>query len=208
LLLDAGADMHVRAKDGRDPLHYAAQDGNTEVVRTLLALGADVNTAAKYETYPLHLAASGGHAETVQVLLDAGARSDTQVRGYRAWQMAKNNGHAALARKLLQVATGVNKASAGTPVTCAEGAGPAAQGPVGKGVAGASTDLVKALGVPKEAGGESKGRKARCCEVCGAQEGLFRCNGCQKVSAPPPACARRAGCAPVLNVGTTRNFGC
>ncbi|MDB4794710.1 ankyrin repeat domain-containing protein [bacterium] len=59
LLIAEGAD--VNAKGGwREwtPLHYAALNGNKEIVELLIAKGADMNVTANEEWTPLHTTAS------------------------------------------------------------------------------------------------------------------------------------------------------
>ncbi len=54
-------------------LHSAAQDGQVDAVRLLLAHGADPNAREEGDnTYPLHWAAAGRHLDIVRALLDAG----------------------------------------------------------------------------------------------------------------------------------------
>ena len=56
------------------PLHTAAQSGDVDAVRRLLADGADPNAReAGDNTTPLHWAAAAKHVEAVRALLDAGA---------------------------------------------------------------------------------------------------------------------------------------
>ena len=71
--LDAGADVMARNEDGGTPLHYAAMNGNPEVVERLLELGADINAKDNDGYTPLHWASRRGHAEAVKLLLEHGA---------------------------------------------------------------------------------------------------------------------------------------
>ncbi len=57
----------------REQLHFAAQDGNVEDVKRLLAAGYEPNVFDDLGLTPLHYAARGGHLEVLNVLLAAGA---------------------------------------------------------------------------------------------------------------------------------------
>jgi len=73
-LLDAGADVHARNKDGAAPLHVAIGKRDRQIVRMLLDAGADVNAKrVRYILPPLHSAASAGDPEILKMLLDRGA---------------------------------------------------------------------------------------------------------------------------------------
>ncbi|MCX6877507.1 MAG: ankyrin repeat domain-containing protein [Verrucomicrobia bacterium] len=72
-LLAQGADLEATATGFR-PLHYAAQMGNSEVVKVLLEHRAAVNAAhVPLGTRPLHSAIPSGDVETIRLLLDHGA---------------------------------------------------------------------------------------------------------------------------------------
>ena len=84
-LLDAGAPVDAADSNGRQALHFAAQEGRVEVARLLLDRGADVHALATWgdtvNMTPLHFAAAGSaEAEAVvavvRALLDAGASID------------------------------------------------------------------------------------------------------------------------------------
>ena len=70
LLLDNNADVNARrTDDGATPLHVAAQNGHTEVVKLLLDNNADVNASCTDDgATPLHVAARNGHTEVVKLL--------------------------------------------------------------------------------------------------------------------------------------------
>ncbi|KDQ09057.1 hypothetical protein BOTBODRAFT_47877 [Botryobasidium botryosum FD-172 SS1] len=77
-LIDAGADVNVRDKDGNSPLHvglrYHAWDHEPSLVRRLLQAGADANSHSGNGLSPLHVAIQH-HASlpTIDLLLKAGA---------------------------------------------------------------------------------------------------------------------------------------
>ena len=62
---------------GYNPLHSAAESGQTEAVQALLDFGADLEARSYYGgKTPLHLAAQSGHLEVVQALFTNGANLD------------------------------------------------------------------------------------------------------------------------------------
>ncbi|SIT39423.1 putative ankyrin repeat harboring signal peptide protein [Paraburkholderia ribeironis] len=60
-------------KKGWAPLHYAAANGNDDIVKVLLDHSAYVDAGSPNGTTPLMMAARGGHVSTVKLLLDNGA---------------------------------------------------------------------------------------------------------------------------------------
>ena len=72
--LKQGADVNAAQGDGLTALHLAAQEGNLEIVKVLLAAKANANAKSKIGEYtPLHLAASGAHLDVTLALLAAKA---------------------------------------------------------------------------------------------------------------------------------------
>jgi len=95
-LLQAKADLHIRDREGRTPLHvasYERSDGQFEVMRTLLQAGADLHAPDKAGWTPLHCAVSNGVDEAISLLIDAGAethRKDNE--GKTAMDLAQHFG--------------------------------------------------------------------------------------------------------------------
>jgi ankyrin repeat protein len=56
LLLECGANVHIRNKNGQTPLHYASLAGCSIMVQLLLELGAGVDSRDGNHSTPLHLA--------------------------------------------------------------------------------------------------------------------------------------------------------
>ena len=73
LLLTAGANVEVRGKNGRRPLHLAASFGRVDMAQLLLARGADVDARDDWGWTPLHVTASQREAAMVKLLLEHGA---------------------------------------------------------------------------------------------------------------------------------------
>jgi ankyrin repeat protein len=70
--------VHRPNAEGFYPIHLAAEQGHSEVIRVLLRAGADVNTPhPKVQATPLQYAAMHGHLDAVRTLLAAGARVDS-----------------------------------------------------------------------------------------------------------------------------------
>lgn len=79
LLCESGAQVHANGMDSTQPIHFAAQNGHTAVVKALLKRGARVNSrGTKRNDTPLHLAAFKDHCETVEYLLKKSA--DVTIR--------------------------------------------------------------------------------------------------------------------------------
>ena len=60
LLATAGIHAKAKAIDDMTALHFAAQNGHTEVVRMLLNAGVAVNAKTRKQVTPLHLACQKG----------------------------------------------------------------------------------------------------------------------------------------------------
>jgi ankyrin repeat protein len=73
-LLNKGADVNAKDKDGKTALMAASEKGHTEIVKTLIDNGANVNAKSKIGSTALMLASLGGHTEIVQLLKKAGAK--------------------------------------------------------------------------------------------------------------------------------------
>ena len=60
---------------GWTALHYAAINGDGELVKYLIKYGADVNKPTGEGSTPLYLAQLGNHEEIVNILKQAGAKN-------------------------------------------------------------------------------------------------------------------------------------
>lgn len=73
VLLDAGARPEARETSLRQPLHWAAENGNVNAIHELVAGGADVNATAADHWRPLHFAKATGKPFAIEALLQHGA---------------------------------------------------------------------------------------------------------------------------------------
>jgi ankyrin repeat protein len=74
LLVEKGADVDARDKDGFTALMMAAWQGHAEIAKLLIDRGADVNAEANDGFTALMAAEKGGYTEIVKLLKAAGAK--------------------------------------------------------------------------------------------------------------------------------------
>jgi ankyrin repeat protein len=113
-LLERGADVHTRAKNGTNnqPLHAATAGRNVEVVRLLVARGADVNARQEGGWTALHSAAQSGDVEMARLLIAAGAEVGARAsNNQNALDLALTKGHQAMVNLLDEYAAGAHGAS-------------------------------------------------------------------------------------------------
>jgi hypothetical protein len=97
------AGLDVRDGRGVTPLVTAASQGDTALVKSLLAQGAGVNATAADGRTPLIAAAQNGRIDTVTALIAAGANLDWSWRGAgTALNVAENTGQVQMAALLLE----------------------------------------------------------------------------------------------------------
>jgi ankyrin repeat protein len=102
-ILELGADINVKDKDGETPLYGASFYGRTEIVSLLLQKGADINVKDKDGETPLYGASQDGNKEIVSMLLQKGADTDIADKNSRTplyW--ASSRGHKEIVSMLLQ----------------------------------------------------------------------------------------------------------
>lgn len=84
------------------PLHKAARDGNTNLVKVLIANHADINAKERDGRTPLHWAALNGHLDVVNLLLANGAAVDAvENDGKTPLHCAAMNDHLEIIKLLL-----------------------------------------------------------------------------------------------------------
>ena len=155
-LLEAGVgDVDARRpSDGGTPLMYASQNGHLPCAERLLRAGAAVNLQQVERTAALHYAARHGHEAIVSLLLAVkGVDVNAQrVDGVTPLMVAAFNDHTpivdALLRAKADAACRSNEDLAALDYTAREGH------------AASAASLLKAKGVKRDAGADSKGGTA------------------------------------------------
>ena len=123
-LIQGGADVEVRARDGRVPLHCAVEKGNRKATEELLRAGATIDVQDCYQQRPLHLAASTVSGATpsavLGLLLKKGAFPGIQDRyGRTPLHLAVVGGRFGVVKQLLDIPTtplDVKDADGNTPL--------------------------------------------------------------------------------------------
>ena len=72
-LIDGGADIHAKAKDGNEAIHSLIGENMLDSVKYLLSLGVDVDTHGKNNMTPLHQASIFNHIDGAELLIKNGA---------------------------------------------------------------------------------------------------------------------------------------
>jgi ankyrin repeat protein len=108
-LLDQGASVNAKDKNGTTALDSAAIKGKVDVVRLLLDRGADVSAKNNFGWTPLICAVMFGKVDIARLLLDKGAGVNAKDNnGFTALRWAAREGHADIARLLLNKGADVN----------------------------------------------------------------------------------------------------
>jgi ankyrin repeat protein len=101
ILIENGAKINFKGKDGASAVTIASEHGNTGVARVLLAKGGDVNIRNDHGNTALMYGAEYGHTEIVRLLLAAGADVTLKdVDGETALMIAQRRGHVAIVELL------------------------------------------------------------------------------------------------------------
>ncbi|XP_074554197.1 ankyrin repeat domain-containing protein 16 [Halichoeres trimaculatus] len=90
LVQDLNVDVNQRATNIQlTALHYAAKEGHTSTIKTLLDLGADLYVRDNKGRTALHMASIGQHADAARTLLQLGLRDSEDISGTTARQLAR-----------------------------------------------------------------------------------------------------------------------
>jgi ankyrin repeat protein len=111
-MIKQGADVNAPQGDGVTALHWAARQGDADLVTALVAAGAKVRVDTRLGAYtPLHLAAERGSAPIVKALVKAGAIVDAKTStGATPLMFAAASGDTGAIAALLDGGASVNAA--------------------------------------------------------------------------------------------------
>ena len=112
LLLNAGADVNAKDKQGVTALMKALKNGKPEIIKILLNSGAKVNDKEKESgVTPLMIAAHSNSPEVIKMLLDAGANVNDSENDHGLTPLmiaAMNNTNPEVIKILLQAGADIN----------------------------------------------------------------------------------------------------
>lgn len=99
-LLAAGADLHAADRLGFTALHVAAQFGRDALMELLVEHGADLEARTAEGYAPVHVAAGTGQGAAIEWLIARGMDMSLDSPRGTALEIARSEGHAALAERL------------------------------------------------------------------------------------------------------------
>ncbi|UCK58910.1 hypothetical protein AFCA_001744 [Aspergillus flavus] len=103
LIHELKPDVNNRGYDEQTPLGVASEEGNLEIVRTLLEQGADVTMADIDGWTPIYTASHNGHTQVVRLLIENGSNVNTsESGGWTPVNTACYQGHVETVKLLLK----------------------------------------------------------------------------------------------------------
>ncbi|KAL6826712.1 ankyrin repeat-containing domain protein [Trichoderma sp. SZMC 28015] len=124
LLIESGADIESKDKEGFTPLMFAVESGHRTIVERLLTKGADTESEDKHNFTPLMLAIMKQNEEMVKLLLKHGANPNSaEMSGFTPLMYAVGKESADVIKLLLEYGANINLAdeSGYTPLMRAVG---------------------------------------------------------------------------------------
>ena len=89
-IIDKGADVNTKNKDGITPLHFAAFSGSIDASKILMDAGANINAKGNNLATPIFFAISSHSVDIVKILIEGGAAVNHKMkRGVTPLDVAK-----------------------------------------------------------------------------------------------------------------------
>eukprot|EP01084_Bolivina_argentea_P238913 401424_1 len=91
-------------------LHQAAEQGNLDIIKKLIAIGFDPNCLDKSKHSPIGFASTGGHMECVQYFVSIGANINiVDIHGHGALYAAATRDHLNIVKYLVSNGANINE---------------------------------------------------------------------------------------------------
>ena len=82
-LIEKGASAKIKSREGKSPIHYAAENGSVEVLEILLSV-SDINQPGGDRKTPLMYAAINGHYKCLSLLIENNAKVNSKDKCKRS----------------------------------------------------------------------------------------------------------------------------
>ena len=103
LLVEKKGSLDLIGRNGRTPLHYAAESGHVEMIRALFLAQAKLDLPDEKRMTPLHLAANSNQDAAAACLIGCGANPNAQhIGGQTPLMLAAKWGHVETVRVLVE----------------------------------------------------------------------------------------------------------
>ncbi|XP_064896820.1 ankyrin-1 isoform X9 [Columba livia] len=109
ILLDHGAAIQAKTKNGLSPIHMAAQGDHLDCVRLLLQYSAEIDDITLDHLTPLHVAAHCGHHRVAKLLVEKGAKPNARaLNGFTPLHIACKKNHIRVMELLLKTGASID----------------------------------------------------------------------------------------------------
>lgn len=114
LLLEKGAKLEEKDKQGYYPIHLSVSRGHVAITEQLLAAGANIEVLTPQNGTPLHIAAASNYPDILPVLINGGANMEAKdVNELTSLAAAASLGNVETARLLIEAGADVNTEDVG-----------------------------------------------------------------------------------------------